>query len=341
MEQIVKLADIAEAVGVSTVSVSKALSGQKGVSDEMRKKIKETAEKMGYVKPVATKKTKVKEGGSNIGILMAERYASKYTSFYWHLYQEVSKAAMDQACYTMFEIVDISDEEQKKIPKIVLENKVDGIIVIGKMDRDYLANFQKKYDIPTVYLDFYDDMEVADAVISNSFYGEYLLCNFLHNLGHEKIAFVGTVGATKSITDRYLGYRKCLIENDIEFKKDYVIEDRDQSNSRMVEEDKIKMPKDMPTAFVCNCDLTAAYVINRLQKDGYRVPEDISVVGFDDFLFPGLCNTGITTYEVNMTDMARISIEKVINKISNPNYKPGVFIVEGQLIERDSTAPVK
>ena len=61
----------------------------------------------------------------------------------------------------------------------------------------------------------------------------------------------------------------------------------------------------MPTAFVCNCDLAASYLIRKLENEGYRVPEDVSVVGFDNFLYPGLCDIGITTYEVDISEMAR------------------------------------
>lgn len=89
MAKAVKLADIAERLSVSTVTVSKALSGQKGVSEEMRKKIKDLAEELGYQQP--STKTAKKEGKSyNIGVLISGRYLDKYDSFYWQMYQQVA-----------------------------------------------------------------------------------------------------------------------------------------------------------------------------------------------------------------------------------------------------------
>lgn len=90
MAKAVKLADIAEQVGVSTVTVSKALSGQKGVSEEMREKIKNLAEELGYRSPSETKRQSA-EKQYNIGVLIQEVYLDKYNSFYWRMYQEVNK----------------------------------------------------------------------------------------------------------------------------------------------------------------------------------------------------------------------------------------------------------
>ena len=99
MAKAVKLADIAEQVGVSTVTVSKALSGQKGVSEEMREKIKNLAEELGYRSPSETKRQSA-EKQYNIGVLIQEVYLDKYDSFYWKMYQEVNKRAVSRGCFT-------------------------------------------------------------------------------------------------------------------------------------------------------------------------------------------------------------------------------------------------
>ena len=155
-------------------------------------------------------------------------------------------------------------------------------------------------------------------------------------MGHTEIAFVGTVCATNSITDRFLGYMKALLEHGSEYRKEWVIEDRDMETGR-VDRD-IRLPEKMPTAFVCNCDLTAGYLIQKLQKAGYRVPEDISVVGFDNYLYPGICDVEITTYEVDISEMARRTMHKIYKKIADEKYTSGAFIVDGHLVKKDSVA---
>ena len=96
MAKAVKLADIAERVGVSTVTVSKALSGQKGVSEEVREKIRSIAEELGYQQPSAARKSQ-NQKSYNIGILISERFLDKYESFYWQMYQGHGKGMLYHA----------------------------------------------------------------------------------------------------------------------------------------------------------------------------------------------------------------------------------------------------
>lgn len=336
MAKTVTMSDIAEELGVSTVTVSKALSNQKGVSDSMRAKIKELAEQMGY------KKYKTPRGengqGYNIGVLVAEVYVEKYNTFYWELYQKINAKAVKDNCFVLLEILNIEDEKALVPPKLLTEEKIDGLLILGMIQTGYLKMLKEEFSIPLVLLDFYDSSLKEDAVISNSFYGTYALTNYLIEKGHTDIAFVGTLCATKSITDRFLGYTKALIEHDIPVRSEWIIPDRDQK--RRIYPD-VNFPKKMPTAFVCNCDLTASGVINGLRKKGLRVPEDVSVVGFDDYLFPGLCDVGITTYAVDMGGMAEVSLQVIYAKVNGDKYQKGMNIVEGYIIEKESVTERK
>ena len=99
---------------------------------------------------------------------------------------------------------------------------------------------------------------------------------------------------------------------------------------------EFQLPAEMPTAFACNCDLTAGLLVTELEKKGYRVPEDISIVGFDNYLYPGVCNLGITTYEVDIKEMARKTLNNLMKKMSGEYYKQGITIVEGHMVLKDS-----
>jgi len=339
MAKAVKLADIAEQLGVSTVTVSKALSGQKGVSEAMREKIKQLADELGYKQPSAVKKEKSVKS-YNIGVLVSEKYLGEYASFYWRMYQSVATRAVQKECFTMLEVVSLEDEAEANLPKIVLERKVDGLILIGRLRTEYLGALRQNTQIPIVYLDFYDEHQMSDAVISNSYYGTYMLTNYLIEHGHEKIAYVGTLLFTASIIDRYFGYRKSMLEHGIEVPQEWIISDRDMECGVVEVDIHPDQMKDMPTAFVCNSDLTASMVINQLEEQGYRVPEDFSVVGFDNYLFPGLCDVEITTYEVDIREMANKAIHVLLKKVSGERYKQGITIVEGRLVEKASVQQV-
>ncbi len=339
MAKAVKLADIAEKLGVSTVTVSKALSGQKGVSEEMREKIKQLAEELGYKQPSAQRKEN-NHKSYNIGVLIADRYLDKYGSFYWQMYQLVATRAVAKECFTLLETVTKEGELENEVPKLVLEQKVDGLIVIGRLADSYLQFLKEHVKLPLIYLDFCDEKQDSDAVISDSYYGAYRLTNYLFDLGHTKIAYVGTVLATGSITDRYFGYVKSLMEHGVQTREDWIIEDRDVETGKIDDIHMLKLPEEMPTAFVCNCDLTASYIVKKLQEKGYRVPEDISVVGYDNYLFPGLCEIPLTTYEVDMKEMARRTIHTLIKKMGGETYRQGICIVEGHMVIKESARDI-
>lgn len=336
MAKAVKLADIAQRTGVSTVTVSKALAGQKGVSEEMREKIKKLADELGYVQPSREKRSGA-DKGYNIGLLVEESYIDKYDSFYLQMYQKVATKAMDMGCFTLMEILDRQKAEEYVLPRLLKDQKVDGMIILGKMQDSFLSFLKRQSSVPMVYMDFTDEGQNCDAVVSDSFYGAYQLTNYLFQMGHEKIAYVGTLLATSSITDRFLGYVKSMMEHGKKIREDWVIDDRDISNGYIDEVNLLKLPQDMPTAFVCNCDLTAGRLINKLKEGGYRVPEDVSVVGYDNFIYPGICEVEITTYEVDLGKMAQCAIDVLLEKLQTGEvHVPSVHTVEGHLVMKNS-----
>lgn len=335
MAKAVKLADIAQKVGVSKVTVSKALSGQKGVSEEMREKIKALADEMGYRPPSAARRAISRAQSYNIGVLIEEEHLDKYESFYWKIYQQVSICALNCECFAMLEVVSSRMEEQMEMPKVLREQKVHGIIVIGRMPGRYLKLLKENKSVPVVYIDFTDDDPDTDAVVSDSYYGAYHLVNYLIEQGHIQIAYVGTLLATSSITDRYFGYAKALLEHGIPLREDWQLDDRHVS-SGSIQEELMLMPEEMPTAFFCNCDLTAGKLIRKLRQDGYRVPEDISVVGFDNYIYPGICDVGITTYEVNRAEMASQAVKILVKRMGNEPGSHRTHMVEGHIVVKES-----
>ncbi len=336
MSKAVRLSDIAAKLNISTVSVSKALSGQKGVSEELRTKIKELADEMGYI-PIETRKNQEKHRSYDIGVLISERFVDKYQSFYSQMYQEVASTAIINGSFSIMEEVTVEAEENLLLPKILSEKKVDGYIVIGRLNREYLAFLQQESKIPSMYMDFNYSDQNANCVISDGYYGSYALTNYLFNKGHEKIGFVGTILATGSITDRFLGYTRAVLEHGQQVREDWHLKDRDLDNGNMNMNSHFVLPEyDMPTAFVCNSDLSASELIKKLRFKGYRVPEDVSVVGYDNFLVPGLCDVEITTYDVDMKEMAKKAVRNLIHKIAHDPYKKGSIIVTGRIIEKDS-----
>ncbi|MCD7708399.1 MAG: LacI family DNA-binding transcriptional regulator [Clostridiales bacterium] len=335
MAKSVRLIDIAKRVGVSTVTVSKALSGKSGVSEEMRRKIKAIADEMGYRQPSAQRIAQESKS-YDIGVLIAERYVQKYESFYLKMYQQVATVAVGMDCFALIEIVSAQNEGAAEIPKMIRDRKADGIIVIGRFIDEYLDMLENLDDVPLLYLDFFDERRETNAVISDSYYGMYRMTNYLFDMGHRDIAYVGTLTATTSITDRYFGYARAMLQHGVPLRDDWCIPDRDIPTGITDLNGMMKLPEDMPTAFVCNCDLTASELIKKLSARGLRVPDDVSVVGFDNFLPPGRCDVPITTYEVDMNQMAFVAVRRMVRTLEHKPDPAGLRIVEGRMVEKAS-----
>ena len=340
MAKAVKLSDIAQKLGVSTVTVSKALSGQKGVSDEMREKIKQLADEMGYVKVSATDKHADRKSYT-LGVIVAERYVDENESFYWQLYQQTSQRASQKNCFTMLEIISLEMERGVQLPKMVEEDKADAVIIMGSFRVEYVRYLKQNIRIPFVFLDTIGCDGDCDAVVSNNMMGAYQMTSYLFQMGHEKIGFVGTRLATASIDDRFFGYLKAAMEHGMQLHNEWLLDDRDRETGSYDYAIYPTLPKkDMPSAFFCNNDITAYTLIQKLQENGYRVPEDVSVVGFDNFQFGVPNQIGMTTYAINTREMTRRVVHIAIHKIENPDYNTGVYMIAGRFIERESARRV-
>ena len=327
----VTMSDIAKVMNVSTVTVSKALGDRDGVSLDLRERIKQKATEMGYRMHTGTHGAK--DGlNYNIGIVVARHFISDATAFYWIMYRYIVEMLQKQNYYGMLEVVDDVLDGRGEIPNSVLDKKVDGLIVLGQFSDEYI-NRLTSYYIPTVFLDFYGSREESETVLADNFYGAYMLTNHLISNGHRRIGFLGSISSTSSIQDRYLGYYKALLEHRIPLRQDWLIGDRSNESDIFP---SFTLPQDMPTAFVCNCDETAYKLVNQLKAAGYSIPDDISVVGYDNHIYSTISSPRLTTIDVNSRAMSEEAVNIILHKIRDSSYKRGRTLVTGKLVRRES-----
>lgn len=333
MSKNIKMKDIAEYLGVSIVTVSKALADKSGVSEELRKKIKKVAIEMDY-KPNRAKYND-NEISYNIGIIASERYLDEENAFYFTIYNNLVKFITEYNHYSFLEVIEIKKERENILPNIVLDNKVDAIIVLGQISKNYISSLKIK-NLPIIFLDFYDVDFNVDSIFSDNVYNTYCITKYLIENGHKKIGYVGNIRQNVSILDRYLGYIKALIENNISINNSYVIDDRDEKGAL----ETFNLPNDIPTAFVCNSDKTAYYFMKFLNSKGFKIPEDISIVGFDNDMYSKISNPSITTVQIDIEDMAKKCVKRTLKRIKNKLSKVDKIIISGNIIIRESVKSI-
>lgn len=325
MSKNVRMADIAHSLNISVVSVSKALSGKDGVSPEMRRKIISTAKEMGYEFAPARQDA---FQDITVGILVADRYFDD-SSFYAYLYRSVLKQCTALHYICILEIVPDRSEHGCILPTMLLNHTVNALLFMGQFSHQYIDRILQS-GLPFMFLDFYDTVSAGNCVLSDNLSGGYQITEYLLSIGKKRIEFVGSIFSTSSITDRYLGYCRALLAAGIEPKADWRVEDRDENGSAL----PLCLPKEMPDAFVCNCDKVAYKLVHELRSAGYRVPQDIIVCGYDDFGYSKLCQPPLTSYRVDVDGMATAALEQLRRKINGAVASVPAIVVPGQFIQR-------
>lgn len=322
----VSMQNIADELGISKVTVSKALNGKEGVSEALKVKILQAAAERGYVLPNYGQR-KVR----TVGIIMSERFNSGdagkfYMSMYEKIIYELRMRAYSSAMFTPTR--ENMDQDVELLEK---KGMFDGLILLGLLDRKVRERINQ-IELPKVYVDVYDETYQSDSVVTENIYTAYEITKFLIQKGHKKIGFVGTLGSTTSINDRYLGYSRALMEQGLEQCSEWVISDRD-SEGRTSD---LLLPEELPTAFMCNCDETAFRLVKTLRMKGLSVPEDISVAGFDNDIYAELCDPKLTTVAVNTGEIGKTAVKCIVKRMEKPGKGGTVYRIPGKMILRDS-----
>lgn len=327
---------IAQSLGITKVSVSKALNGQPGVSNELRSRIIATANTMGYYKPaqIEHKEEFV------IACIIPKKFFVETDKFYNVIYYYLNRKCISSG-YQLFSVV-INDEEEKSpsVTSPLSNRKIDGIIMLGEVSSSCVSHF-KELSLPILAVDFYKtDIEIESIITDNFFLG-YKATEFLIKNGHKKIGFVGDPAQTTSILDRYFGYLKSLYSHGLKSCDEFNICNNDVYGTYTLD---ISLPEDMPTAMVCHCDAAAYYLIQKLTSMGLKVPDDVSVISFDNTDISTISSPQITTFDINKKQIAYTALDeialKIKNKMSNTKMISGKRYVSSTFMERDTVKKI-
>lgn len=321
----VSMREIGRQLGVSAVTVSKALGGKPGVSDAVREQITSKAEELGYQYEMNSRTSK------DVGILVPGHFFGQGNSFYASLCKKLVQHLSEYNCYGVLSILSEEDENGCVYPAILGNKRVSGLVILGQVQRGYMRMLGSvESSVPYICMDFYDEKSGTDAVVSDGLFGSYRLTSHLIHKGHRQIGFLGSINATSSIMDRYLGYYKAMIQNDLPIHAGWIVPDRDEHG----EYQEYLLPNPLPTAFVCNCDRTAMLFMERLKALGLKVPQDVSLVGFDDYT--EAMSQVLTTFAVDQESLARETARMIIDKMHGLGDSKGRVVTGGRIVYRES-----
>lgn len=341
MEKKITMKDIANKLNISINAVSIALNNRVGVSDEMRIKILRIANEMGYL----NKRAKFVRtfSRSNLCIMMQKIYSSDmnfYGKVLYSIVEEAKKFGYDT-------LMVFFDDDELAIPNCIEEHKVAGIIVIGKIS-DYNIEILNERNLPIVLVDHASLSNSIDSVLTDNKLGGFIMTKYLIEQGFEKIGFFGDLDYSLSIKERFFGFIEAIstcssladLEGINEYIKKYSITHNiesavlDNNNSSII--DLIVSAAHLPEVFVCSNDKAAISLLMALQSLKYRVPENISLVGFDNIDMCEKITPNLTTINVDKEKMGRRAVERIRYAIDHKSNSHENIVLSVELIQRES-----
>ena len=331
------LKEISERVGVSISTISRVLNHDDTllVSDETKMKIFEVAEDLEY-KTITQRKNKIKKNNKyKIGLVKMYDVSKKLEDPYYLLL----KNTVEKECfYNNIKLVKLYNNGLKYES---LEGKdLDGIIAIGKFS-DEEIDLMNEYSSNIVFLDSSPDDEKYDSVKINFKMGVFSALNYLYNLGHTKIGYIGD---SKTLGDNKLRERDVRLKYYNEYmndknilNEDYIINCNVTAAAGYAAMIEFIKRGNLPTAFFVATDTVATGVLKALYENKINVPNDISLIGFNDIFVSRYTLPALSTVRVHIENMANACVGLMVERLNNRTYTKKI-IIPTQLIIRESTS---
>ena len=332
----VNLDDIASIVGVSKSTVSNALNDKKGVSEQTKKHILKIADDVGYKKSLANGNDSIKK---SIRIILYKKHGYVYsdTPFFANLIEGIQKECRVEGYEMMVAHLSNGEDNFNNIIQDIKNDDCSGYLLLAtEMVKEDLELF-KILEKPLVLLDSNFKHEDFDFVVINNFDAAFKAVNYLIENGHSKIGYLHSSVYINNFYYRKLGFIDALQEKGIEVEEKYQfsLEPTLEGSYRDMTE-RLKHNPELPTAFFADNDIIAFGVMKALQEKGFRIPEEISMIGFDDMPYCEISNPKMTTVKVPKHYYGTVAVKRLIEKINNNDLQNQKIEVNTQLIERES-----
>jgi LacI family repressor for deo operon, udp, cdd, tsx, nupC, and nupG len=326
--------DIAKLARVSHSTVSRALQNSPLVNAETAEKIRQIAREFGY-RASAVARGLVTKRTQTIGLVVttvADPFASEVVS-------GLEQAANDHGYAVFLAESNGEPEREKKVVQSLAERRVDGIVVTSSRVGALYLPLLSEMMVPIVLVNNQHPGAFVHSVMIGNLEGSKAAASHLVELGHRRIAYLGDQFGYQSDTERFAGYREALDKAGIPFLPELVVHGNGKPQEAIKAMDKLLALAEPPTAVCCYNDMSALGAMRSIHLRGLMVPEDISVVGFDDLFLASYTQPPLTTVHQPMRRMGQLAMESLFKLMSGTESEIRIR-VDAELIVRESTGPL-
>lgn len=331
--------DVAREAGVSIATVSRAINNNYPVKDETREKIERAIEKLQYV-PNEVARNLILKNTSNIGVIVP----GITNLFFSTIVEEINKILVENSYTISLYNTDGKHHLEESIIKSIKSRSMDGLIVIDPTTKSLEKKIFKRLskEIPTVLIHGHVEEADYNLISYDESIGTLEAFNYLYELGHKKIDFLrGEESLSYDLKEDL--YKKFIKDKNLDYKniiKVSMSNSLDAIEKTEEEFDKFLKRKDRGTAvFACN-DLMALGVLNACKRLDIQVPEELSIIGFDNTLISTISHPKLTTVDLSMKNVAVTAGEELLKLIKKEGKKIDRKVFASELLIRDSVAEI-
>ncbi len=328
--------DIARLAGVSTSTVSHVINKSRYVSEEISERVNNAAKDLNYAPSALARSLKLNRTNT-IGMLVT----TSTNPFFGEVVKGVERRCYQQNYNLILCNTEGDNERMKASIDTLLQKRVDGLILMcSTLEGERIDVFDRYADLPVVVMDWGPIHFASDKIQDNSLLGGYLAAKHLIDAGHTKIGCItGPLNRHQALM-RYEGYKRAMNENSLAINADWIIEsDFECEGGYQAFKDLLKLrdlQKEMPTALFVSNDMMAMGAINAAVENGVSVPDDISLIGYDDIHIAKFMTPSLTTIHQPKYRLGRAAVDTLLNKLEKKTDQPQVVQLEPTLVERSS-----
>ncbi len=329
--------DVARLAQVSVSTVSLVINEKTSVSEKTKTKIQIAIKELNYY-PRRIARGLASHTTGNIGFILTDDHFSLVEPFYTKIFLGTEFEARKHNYYILLTTVPTKFDQKKSIPRFLLEKNVDAVIMAGRVP-ERLIEIIIEMELPVILVDYYNRRFKTAAVLIDNIEGAYQAVNHLIHSKHKKIGFIGGDLKHPSIADRYDGYKKALMDNNISLNKNFVVTHELNTSiptgyNAMHE---ILKKGDWPTAIFAANDAMAIGCMKRLKEEKIRIPEQVAIIGFDDIDADIQIEPHLSSIRVKKEEMGAIAAKQVVTMIKNKKHISEKILAPTDLIVRAST----
>ncbi|ENM5743983.1 transcriptional repressor PurR [Vibrio metoecus] len=324
--------DIARLAGVSTSTVSHVINKSRFVSDEIAERVNNAAQQLNYAPSALARSLKMNRT-KTIGMLVT----TSTNPFFGEVVKGVERSCYHKGYNLILCNTEGDNQRMKASINTLLQKRVDGLLLMcSTLEGERLDVFDRYPDIPVVVMDWGPILFASDKIQDNSLQGGYMAAKHLIECGHKEIGCITGPLIRHQAQMRYEGYKRALAEAGIAINPDWIVESDFECEGGYQAFEKLYQRNKLPSALFVSNDMMAMGVIQAASQRGLRVPDDLSLIGYDDVHIAKFMTPALTTIHQPKYRLGKAAVDTLLYRLENPDTTAQVVQLEPTLVVRSS-----